>query len=62
MQKFAANNTLWLHREVGVGQHALDDAEHQAELEKLMGVLCENYDAFGNVPTVDPTEVSSPGR
>lgn len=64
-EAFVANNAKWLHREVGNAQHALDDAAHQTALEELMGVLCENYDAFAAFPVepvVDRAEAESPGR
>ena len=67
-REFAANNARWIKREVGNAQHALDDTAHEAALEALMGVICENWEALADVhialpvATVDRAEVESPGR
>jgi hypothetical protein len=71
---FSVNCQRWHRREVGIAQHALDDAEHQTKLEALMGVLCENWDAFTDIPlsatlskplpvkpAADPNEIAHPG-
>ena len=67
MQTFAANNSRWIKREVGNVAHALDDAEHAASLETLMGVLCEAHNALPVIPDVTPgdvgtDEIERPGR